>query len=150
MESKKIKREKFIALLEAVCTLADKGKIKDFNEWLDINDTRISLEETFKKETRAFENIKKLTGYDKYAEKVTDLHLKGQTRQITHDDEDIKTLKDFNRKKELFQESEVEIHFNYVPLEIFKNIPEEIMHIRSGLLPIVKLENKNESKPKKQ
>jgi hypothetical protein len=139
MESKKIKREHFAALLNAVSELADKGNVEDFNQWLDINDTRISLQETFKKELKAFENIKKLTGYDKYAEKVTDLYLKKENN-IKHSDEDIAILKDFNKKKDAFQESEVEIHFNYIPLEIFKNLPKEVMHIRSGLLPIVDLE----------
>lgn len=143
-KTQKIQRSKFLALLNAVIALADRGNL-EFEDWLNVNETRIWLEATMKNETKIFEKLKESTGYAKYVERVSDLHLKG-VKNIKHTDEEIESIKKFDKDKIKFEESEVEIKFHPISKDLLKKLPEELLGLRNALLPIVDLEKKEKAK----
>lgn len=136
-KTKKIKRVKFLALLNGLVALADKGNL-EFDDWLDVNETRIWLEEIMKREIKLYEKLKESTGYKDYCDKIADLHLRG-VKNFKHSQVDIESIKKFESEKEKFEDSEVEIKYHPISKELMKKIPEEILSIRNALLPIVEL-----------
>lgn len=139
-KTSKIKRAKFLALLNGVIAFADKGNV-EFEDWLDLNETRLLLEEIMKRESKLFEKLKESTGYSAYIEKITDMQLKN-VKTFKHTDQDIEVIKKFDKEKEKFEESEVEIKYHPISKELMKKIPDELLSIRNSLLPIVELDKK--------
>lgn len=133
--TEKIKRKQFYSILNALTTISEKGNL-EFDEWLGLETHRLKLEEIKERETKLFKTIMEKTGYSEYAKKAEILVMKN-TKKYTHTDEDIKVVNDFKDKSKEFEESDVEVPHYRISKSIISELPDEVLHVRKDLLPII-------------
>lgn len=142
------KQRKLARLLDAVTLVARSGGL-DFDDWMQVDQTRENLDnayESFKKRNEELDEKYKLKDYRK---KLSDLEISGKKKYTPTADEQ-HNLTTYMEDREKLLDTEVEVKCNLIPIELIKNLNEEAWPARVDIMVIVdKTETKKTAGAKK-